>query len=144
MKKILLSLGIVAIIFAAWFFMQPKAMQNKANQMTKLDDLAMVAVTLPAQFNEQEQMGNRAFDAACAACHGVNGQGKTGVAPPLVHPIYEPNHHGDMAFIMAAENGVRSHHWPFGDMPPVQGVTAADVMNIVAYIRALQRTNGIN
>jgi cytochrome c len=125
MKKILLSLGIVAIIFAAWFFMQPKAMQNKANQMTKLDDLAMVAVTLPAQFNEQEQMGNRAFDAACAACHGVNGQ-------------------GDMAFIMAAENGVRSHHWPFGDMPPVQGVTAADVMNIVAYIRALQRTNGIN
>jgi hypothetical protein len=29
-------------------------------------------------------------------------------------------------------------------MPAVEGVTNEDVLNIVAYIRALQRANGIN
>ncbi len=64
--------------------------------------------------------------------------------PPLVHKFYEPNHHGDMAFVLAAKNGVRAHHWKFGDMPPVKGVTQGDVLNIVAYVRALQRENGIH
>jgi len=40
--------------------------------------------------------------------------------------------------------GVRGHHWPFGDMPPVEGVTRGDVTMIIAYIRELQRANGIN
>ena len=54
------------------------------------------------------------------------------------------NHHGDMSFVIAAQNGVRAHHWKFGNMPAVKGVTQADVLNIVAYVRALQRENGIN
>ncbi len=49
-----------------------------------------------------------------------------------------------MAFLMAARNGVRSHHWKFGDMPPVEGITDAEVKTIVAYVRALQQANGIN
>jgi len=61
-----------------------------------------------------------------------------------VHAIYEPGHHGDLAFKRAAMNGVRAHHWPFGNMPPVQGITRADIGAIVAYVRALQRANGIN
>jgi len=80
----------------------------------------------------------------CAACHGANAAGQDGVAPPLVHVIYEPSHHGDEAFQRAAELGVRGHHWPFGNMPPVEGVTRADVTMITAYIRELQRANGIN
>ena len=48
----------------------------------------------------------------------ANAAGQNGVAPPLVHKLYEPGHHSDMAFIMAAKNGVRSHHWRFGNMPP--------------------------
>ena len=58
--------------------------------------------------------------------------------------IYEPSHHGDEAFQRAAAVGVRGHHWPFGDMPPVEGVTRGDVTMIIAYIRELQRANGIN
>lgn len=84
-----------------------------------------------------------AYDAVCAACHGLNGQGQAGVAPPLVHKIYEPSHHGDMAFVLAAQNGVRAHHWKFGNMPAVEGVTRSDILDIVSYIRALQRANGI-
>lgn len=48
-----------------------------------------------------------------------------------------------MAFQMAVVQGVRAHHWPFGDMPPQEGLTRADVRNIIAYVRELQRANGI-
>ncbi|GAB4383736.1 c-type cytochrome [Albidovulum sp.] len=102
----------------------------------------IASVTVP-QLSAAETMGETAFNARCAKCHGPNAAGRQGVAPPLVHRIYEPGHHADMAFFMAAENGVRSHHWPFGDMPPVPGITRAEIASIVAYIRALQRANGI-
>tara|TARA_R110000737_G_scaffold127218_2_gene159741 strand:- start:4120 stop:4560 length:441 start_codon:yes stop_codon:yes gene_type:complete len=108
------------------------------------DGAAMVAVTLPDTLSPEGMMGKRAFDAVCADCHGENAAGKMGFAPPLIHKIYEPSHHGDMAFQMAAANGVRAHHWNFGDMPPQPEVTRADVSSIIAYIREVQRANGIN
>ncbi|MCX7560897.1 cytochrome c [Sulfitobacter sp. F26204] len=105
---------------------------------------ALVNVLLPESLSPEAQLGKRGFDAKCAACHGRNAAGRDGVAPPLVHIIYEPGHHGDESFQRAAALGVRAHHWRFGDMPPVTGVTSSDVAKITAYIRALQRTNGIN
>jgi mono/diheme cytochrome c family protein len=116
---------------------------QKAGPVTDIPAGALAAVVVPASFTEQEQTGARAYDAVCASCHGVNAQGQDGIAPPLVHKIYEPSHHGDMAFVLAAQNGVRAHHWKFGNMPAVEGVTQGDVLNIVAYIRAVQRANGI-
>ena len=89
-------------------------------------------------------VGEEIFADQCAACHGANAAGQDGVAPPLVHIIYEPSHHGDEAFQRAAELGVRGHHWPFGNMSPIEGVTRGDVTMIIAYIRELQRANGIN
>ncbi len=105
---------------------------------------AMVAVTLPDAFTPQEQLGAQAFEENCAACHGANASGRDGMGPPLVHVIYEPSHHGDRSFHLAAMNGVRAHHWTFGNMPAVEGPTTSDVETIVAYVRALQRANGIN
>lgn len=144
MTKLALFFAAIAIAAGGWYVMQTPPAQTALQTTSPPANGAMVLVSLPAQFTEAEQMGNRAYDAACAACHGANAQGTDGVAPPLVHRIYEPNHHGDMAFILAAQNGVRAHHWSFGDMPAVPGLTQADVLNIVAYIRALQRENGIN
>ncbi len=103
----------------------------------------MVEVALPATLSSDAMIGKRAFEAKCASCHGVNAAGQDGVAPPLIHKFYEPNHHSDMAFMLAAKNGVRSHHWPFGDMPPVRGLTDADVKYIAGYIRELQKENEI-
>ena len=102
----------------------------------------MVAVTVPA-LNETESAGKGHFDANCAACHGMNAAGQDGVAPPLVHIIYEPNHHGDQSFYRAVKQGVPAHHWQFGDMEPVEGVSDAQISQIIAYVRALQRANGI-
>ncbi|MDZ7711360.1 MAG: cytochrome c [Roseovarius sp.] len=108
-----------------------------------VEGAAIVAVQIPSELSSLAQMGKRAFNAKCAACHGANAAGLEGKGPPLVHKIYEPSHHSDMAFVMAAKNGVRAHHWRFGNMPPVDGVTDADVKTITAYVRALQKENGI-
>ncbi|MQA91712.1 MAG: c-type cytochrome [Gemmatimonas sp.] len=78
----------------------------------------------------------------CSACHGERGLG-TEQGPPLVHIIYEPSHHADVAFLMAVRRGVRAHHWQFGDMPPIPSLDNEDVAEIVAYIRFLQRHAGI-
>ena len=104
----------------------------------------MVEVRLPDTLSAQAQIGQRGFQAMCAECHGENAAGRNGMAPPLVHRIYEPSHHADAAFLRAAQNGVRAHHWNFGNMPPVEGITRAEITAITAYVRELQRTNGIN
>lgn len=104
---------------------------------------AQVEVLVPATFSQEARMGEAAFNAVCAACHGANAAGSD-VGPPLVHKLYEPSHHGDYAFEMAAASGSRAHHWQFGNMPPVKGVTKADVRTIIAYVRELQRANGID
>jgi mono/diheme cytochrome c family protein len=88
------------------------------------------------------QAGEAKFKTNCARCHGERGIG-TKQGPPLVHKIYEPNHHGDLAFQRAAANGVRAHHWNFGDMPRIETVTPDDVAQITQYVRWLQRQAGI-
>jgi len=96
------------------------------------------AASVPAEL----QGGEQKFVANCSACHGVEGVGTT-QGPPLVHKIYEPNHHGDAAFQRAAANGVKAHHWEFGDMPKVVTVKPDDVEQIVKYVRWLQKQAGI-
>ena len=88
------------------------------------------------------QRGATLFGANCARCHGERGGG-TDHGPPLVHKIYEPSHHPDVAFQRAAADGVRAHHWKFGDMPRVEGVGPSEVEQIIGYVRWLQREAGI-
>ncbi|PCI53075.1 MAG: cytochrome C [Alphaproteobacteria bacterium] len=101
----------------------------------------LVTVKVPTLSGEAIQ-GERLFNANCSSCHGVNAAGQKGVAPPLIHIIYETGHHGDVTFYRANQFGVRQHHWPFGDMQPV-GVQQADMSAIIVYIRTVQRANGI-
>jgi cytochrome c2 len=100
--------------------------------------LSSAAKPLPAELEE----GEAKFNNFCSRCHGPQGKG-TNTGPPLVHKIYEPNHHADMAFQRAAAQGVRAHHWKFGNMPKIDGVKPEDISQIIAYIRWLQRQAGI-
>jgi len=132
-------LAVTAIAVAAiliWRFALQPAPQEMAGA-------PLVEVTVP-DLSGEASAGEALFNAKCASCHGKNAAGQDGVAPPLVHIIYEPNHHGDAAFHLAAQRGVRAHHWPFGDMPAVKSVDGEDIDKIVAYVRALQRANGIH
>ncbi|MEH6527405.1 MAG: cytochrome c [Sneathiella sp.] len=133
----LFAILIVALIVAGgYFWLTSGQNENKPGS-------PLAAVEVPV-LTARAQAGNKAFDTNCASCHGINAAGRDGKAPPLIHRIYEPNHHGDMSFVMAAKNGVRAHHWPFGNMPPVGGITKAEIENIITFVRELQRANGIN
>ena len=99
------------------------------------------AVTVP-ELSAAAAAGETAFDKNCVQCHGANAAGSE-QGPPLVHDIYNPGHHGDGAFVRAAQQGVRQHHWPFGDMPAQPQVSEEEVAAIVRYVRELQVANGI-
>jgi mono/diheme cytochrome c family protein len=87
--------------------------------------------------------GHALYDRHCATCHGPAATGaETG--PPLVHPVYRTRQHGDEAFQLAVAQGVRAHHWRFGDMPPVPELTRDDVAAVTGYVRWLQRSVGID
>lgn len=86
--------------------------------------------------------GEAAFNRGCVSCHGNRAMG-TELGPPLVHIIYEPNHHSDEAFRRAVALGAVAHHWSFGSMPAQPGVSPGEVEAIIRYIRWLQSKAGI-
>ena len=116
-----------------------------------LSTIVLVTAGPPAasaqEINEPEltgplKLGAFTYALKCSSCHGKKAQG-TGKGPPFLSPIYEPNHHPDQSFYRAVRNGVRSHHWKFGNMPPVDGITDQQIDLIVQYVRAMQRANGV-
>ena len=86
--------------------------------------------------------GEALFNANCSVCHGVNASG-TRQGPPLMDRIYHPGHHADFSIRNAVNQGVPQHHWGFGNMPPVAGLSSDDVEKIICYVREMQRADSI-
>ena len=115
-------LAVVLVGATTWLFARnlPDSLPNKAvGSATATPGAALVELKLPAMLSAQAATGKTYYDAVCASCHGANAAGQDGIAPPLVHKIYEPSHHGDAAFLVAVRNGARQHHWSYGSMSPV-------------------------
>ena len=87
------------------------------------------------------EAGAELYSANCAECHGSDLRG-TDKGPSHLSIIYEPSHHADGAFLSAVQRGVRTHHWDFGDMPPIEGLQPEDVEAITAFVREQQRVEG--
>lgn len=136
-------LGVASVAVVGYILIGQPNGPDPAGSSEPTEGLAIVDVALP-ELAGNAIIGQRIFDAKCAECHGENAAGKEGSGPPLIHPIYRAGHHGDQAFILAARNGVKSHHWPYGNMPPVQGVTDGEVAMVVEFIRSVQQANGVN
>jgi len=133
-----ISIAAVAglVLVGGYFFFKPRTpIQSSGGALAEVKVPTLAGTAL---------VGEETFNANCASCHGKNAAGKDGIAPPLVHKIYEPGHHGDMAFVLAAKQGVRQHHWSFGNMPPVPDLSDEQLSDIIAYVRKLQRANGIH
>lgn len=141
-RKYLLIGGCAVVAVAAYIILRSAPVEN-AEQSAPTEGIAMVAIQMPP-IEGNAAIGQRIFENACAACHGSNAVGVEGAGPPLIHVIYEPSHHADESFQRAVAMGVRSHHWQFGNMPPVEGLTRGDVAMVIDYIREIQRANGIN
>ena len=101
-----------------------------------------VAVTVPT-LSATASIGEQTFEKVCSECHGENAGGSK-KGPPLIHPYYRPGHHADGAIRNAIAVGVRPHHWKFGAMPAQPKVKVTEIQPLIAYIREMQRANGIN
>lgn len=135
MLKRLLLMFLTASVVGALLYYEMKGTNETAS--------GIVVVNMPSRFSSLALNGEKIFRKNCVSCHGTHASGRQGKGPPLVHIIYEPSHHNDVSFYRAVKLGVRTHHWPFGNMPKVPGVTREQVSAIIAYIRELQRENGI-
>lgn len=127
------KLLVSAVIIAGAFIVGAKLTQKTNGQTVNVK---------PAQLAGAALEGKALFAANCQQCHGENGAGSDS-GPPLIHKIYHPGHHGDQSFVMAARFGVRAHHWRFGNMPAQPQVSDTDIVKIIAFVRALQRANGV-
>ena len=149
--KITTAFGLVAAISGAGaialIYPKPIAVsaELKAKAPSQTTPGAVLAnVRLPAALSAQAATGKTYYNAVCASCHGANAAGQDRVAPPLIHRLYVSSHHGDAAFVTAVRNGARQHHWPFGNMPPLERrLTDSELNAIIIYIRELQRETGI-
>lgn len=139
MKKYVILSGALALVSAAVYCYFAYVLQWDHKPQKE----AIAQINLP-QLNAEMELGKKIFTANCSTCHGENGIGVEGAGPPLIHKIYEPSHHGDEAFQRAVAYGVQRHHWRYGNMPKIDGLTRADVGYIIDYIRAIQRENGIS
>ncbi len=128
-RKIILAAAVI-IAVSALFFIVPRSARQTGGTAG------------PAVSNIDLAKGRELFGKNCMACHGPGAKG-SGKGPPLVHRTYEPNHHANAAFYIAVQRGVRQHHWAFGNMMPVPGVSQADVGLIIGYVRNLQKEAGI-
>ncbi len=132
MNKAISWVLVVAAIGGAYFFL------SKAKRTPPV----ITNIIVP-EFSPQAALGEVVFQGSCAACHGANLAG-TESGPPLVAMVYRPAIHSDYAIVSAIKNGVVPHHWPLDAMPPQEGISEAETGQIVAYIREMQRANGIN
>ena len=142
MKNINIGLLLCLFIsFAASFLVFSQNVKVTATELKVGEAIADVLV--PDQISELGLLGKNIFELKCKSCHGINAAGRHKIGPPLVHKIYEPSHHSDQSFYRAVALGVKSHHWPLGNMAAVEGLTKGDVKAIISYVRELQRENGI-
>ncbi|MEE8188267.1 MAG: c-type cytochrome [Kiloniellales bacterium] len=88
------------------------------------------------------QVGKLNYDLYCSSCHGKTARGSD-KGPTFISRIYHPGHHGDKSFFVAPKQGTREHHFKFGEMKPVKGVTDAQLSTILDYVRAVQKANGL-
>lgn len=147
--KMILAIGGVIVVAAAGFFWSMTRPTDTAVPIVGAGHGAGAAAPAPKEdtiiipeLSQIAQSGKIAFGKNCSACHGENLSG-TEFGPPLIHQLYVPGHHPDTAIASAAKNGVTSHHWRFGNMPPVVGITDANLRWITTYIREMQVANGI-
>lgn len=137
----LVAFAVIGLLF--WYLSSSTQQADTGQSAIPAGSTALVAVSVPTEFSAEGMAGKIAFDAKCAVCHGESAQGTKGKAPSLIQTIYRPAHHADFAFVLAVQNGVRAHHWPFGNMPPIEGLEQTEVLNIATYVREIQRENGI-
>lgn len=104
--------------------------------------LILAACGGDAEHPPPEAAGGAAlYQQSCASCHGTDLRG-TDRGPSHLSQVYAPDHHPDASFRAAITQGSSAHHWNFGDMPPIPGLSDAEIDGIIAHVRDQQETHG--
>ena len=133
---------VVDVVVEATGSRPPNPLQGVPSKSQDVSAVLDPDAVKPPEMTPALNVGKMNYDAYCASCHGKNTAGSD-KGPTFLHRVYHPGHHGDAAFFTAPNKGARAHHWPFGDMKPVEGVNDAQLQTIVDYVRAVQKANGI-
>lgn len=128
-RRLLWAAGIVAVGVLVVAVAASEGNRSPADASVNRDPAAVAA-------------GSELYADNCASCHGTDLNG-TETGPPFLDVIYAPNHHADEAFQRAVVGGVQPHHWSFGPMAPVAGLSRDEVALIVEYVRSEQEAAGI-
>ena len=88
------------------------------------------------------QAGRIAFAEECAGCHGRLAGG-TERGPDLIQPAYGRRARSDAQFRRAVREGMPARRGGYGEMPAVKGVSERRLDRMIAFLREVQRVNGI-
>ena len=138
MRAATMAGAVLVVVILAVVFLAPQRKLPSSPRASAPPVPKVAGADLPAALAR----GKALFERNCMECHGPGAKGSD-KGPPLVHRLYEPNHHADATFILAVQRGVKAHHWNFGDMAPLPGVSRGQISLIVIYLRDLQRKAGI-
>ncbi len=144
MKKYLIPVAVVVGVLVAIALVVLGGGGDGTDSATGLARDPMTGKTefdIPVQDPQLVAEGEVLYQSACAVCHGSDLRG-TPLGPSHLSVIYNPEHHGDGAFAVAVVNGVKAHHWGFGDMPPRPDISQEDFVRLIAFIRETQRVEG--
>lgn len=132
------------LIAGTWLFWSKANDQSAAERAYESAAPAFDPASDPAsELSRNGARGRVAFNAACAGCHGRDAAGGPG-GPSLIDRIYEPSHHDDESIRRAVRNGVKAHHWRFGDMPAQPDMSPETVETVIAFLRETQAAKGIH
>jgi mono/diheme cytochrome c family protein len=97
----------------------------------------------PAAMKGDLQAGRKAFNSVCTACHGVDGRGMKGLGKDLTASQWSKSQTDKqlVEFLKAGRRPDDPLNTTKVDMPPKGGnpaFTEKDLLDIVAYVRALQ------
>ena len=130
MKDLLLGLGLMscpAVIFVVF----------GTSGLDAIDESASVPVS-----SLSFQLGGIAYAKECTECHGRTARG-TVRGPNLIHPDYGPGKRSDAQFSQALREGKQARRAGYLDMPAVQDRSERNLKQLVAFLREVQRANGI-
>ncbi len=110
---------------------------TKANIVVALIGLAASGAWAAPPAEGNAKAGKAVFEKHCAVCHGPNGEGKEAIAkmykvamPPLGSKEVQSKSDADIKKVVSEG---------YGKMRPVKGLSAAELSNLVAYIRTLAK-----
>jgi mono/diheme cytochrome c family protein len=116
---------------SGWFSRQVYSPYTSAGQLASYQPVSGAAAALAH--------GRTIYETACGVCHGSDGLGKPGQAPPLAGSEWVAKDIADLARIpLTGLNGpiqVEGHEWNLAMAPMGAGLSDADLAAVLTYIR---------